>query len=144
MSIGNRDNAGTKGEVMPRKILVLAGLLLGSTVAFADEPLRPGVTSVSQQEQRRPCGPGTRRNLIRLFIPQGFAGADFKPACREHDNCYGLKGADKAACDAAMHAQMLCACGNSRRPRLCRLTANIMYSSVRSSFADRVFERDQK
>lgn len=129
---------------MPRMILTLAATLIGSTAVFADEPFRPGVTNVSQEEQRRPCGPGTRRNLIRLFIPQGFAGADFKPACREHDHCYGLKGADKAACDAAMHAQMLSACEKSRRPRLCRLTANLMYRSVQSRFADYVFERDQK
>jgi hypothetical protein len=129
---------------MPRVILTIATLMIGSTVVFADEPIRPGLTNISQDEQRRPCGPGTRRNLIRLFIPQGFAGADFKPACREHDHCYGLKGADKAACDAAMYAQMLCACENSRRPRLCRLTARLMYRSVQSSFADFVFERDQR
>jgi len=129
---------------MSRTIPAIAVMLIGTTAAFADEPLRPGVTSVPQEEQRRPCGPGTRRNLIRLFIPQGFAGADFKPACREHDHCYGLKGVDKAACDSAMYAQMLCACENSRRPRLCRLTARIMYRSVQSRFADYVFERDQK
>jgi hypothetical protein len=129
---------------MPRMILALAVIMIGSTAVFADDPLRPGLTSVPQAEQRRPCGPGTRRNLIRLFIPQGFAGADFKPACRQHDNCYELKGADKAACDAAMYAQMLCACENSRRPRLCRLTARIMYRSVQSPFAETVFQRDQK
>ena len=129
---------------MSRLILALAVMLIGTTAVSADEPFLPGLPSLSQAEQRRPCGPGTRRNLIRLFIPQGFFGADFKPACRGHDHCYGLKGADKAACDAAFYAQMLCACEQSRRPRLCRLTARIMYQSVQSPFANFVFERDQK
>lgn len=129
---------------MARVVMAIVFVLLGVAGATADDQQKSGIGVVSPEEQRRPCGPGTRRNLIRLFIPQGFAGADFKPACREHDHCYGLKGADKAACDAAMHAQMLCACENSRRPRMCRLTANLMYRSVQSRFADYVFERDQK
>ena len=39
----------------------------------------------------RPCGPGNPYGGNRL-IPQGFYGADFRPACAAHDACYTGSG----------------------------------------------------
>lgn len=49
--------------------------------------------------QSRPCGPDSLRGPLRLLIPQGAFGGDFRPACRRHDACYDTPGASRAACD---------------------------------------------
>ena len=100
-------------------------------------------STLSAREQRRPCGPGSRRNLIRLFIPQGVLGADFKPACRQHDSEYGTPGTNKAESDLAFYNRITCACENSATPRLCRWITRIMYSAVSGPLSDRSFQRGQ-
>ncbi|MBA3314556.1 MAG: phospholipase [Planctomycetota bacterium] len=69
-----------------------------------------------------PCGP----RGLEWAVPQGFAGADFRPACARHDHCYTIPGTSRRVCDRRFHRELLCACDNSRRPILCRLTANTM------------------
>ena len=78
----------------------------------------------------RPCGPASRP-FITALVPQGFAGADFRPACREHDRCYKDPSMSKAECDRAYKANMLNSCQNSRHPILCRCTARFMVLSVK-------------
>jgi len=80
--------------------------------------------------QSRPCGPDSVKGPLRLLIPQGAFGADFRPACRAHDACYDTPGANRAACDSRFLAGMLCACERSRHPVLCRMTARIMYRAT--------------
>lgn len=77
--------------------------------------------------QSRPCGPDSLRGPLRLLIPQGAFGGDFRPACRAHDACYDTPGASRAACDAKFLAGMLSACEGSRHPVLCRWAARTMH-----------------
>lgn len=89
-----------------------------------------GTGSLSAAEsllQSRPCGPDSVTGPLRLLIPQGAFGADFRPACRSHDACYDTPGADRAACDARYLQTMQCACEQSRHPVLCRMVARSMY-----------------
>jgi len=82
---------------------------------------------VCGQNSCRPCGPAYLRGPLSLLIPQGAAGADFRPACRRHDACYEIPGVDKRACDRQFLRGMHAACENSRHPLWCRFVANQMY-----------------
>lgn len=75
----------------------------------------------------RPCGPDSIPGPLRLLIPQGAYGADFRQACRTHDACYDTPGVDRAACDAQFLHSMLGACDHSRHPMLCRRRARLMH-----------------
>ncbi len=74
----------------------------------------------------RPCGPG----LHNWLIPQGAFGADFRPACAQHDACY-TAGCNRKACDCQFRATMHQACECSRHPALCRMRANAYYTATR-------------
>lgn len=100
--------------------LCLLGLLAG---AFFASPTLAGDALL----RARPCGPDSVRGPLRLLIPQGAFGGDFRPACRAHDACYDTPGADRAACDAKFLADMLSACEQSRHPVLCRRAARAMH-----------------
>lgn len=78
----------------------------------------------------RPCGPDSMTGPLRLLVPQGVGGADFRPACRRHDACYDTLGADKTACDRRYLREMECACNQSRHPILCRIVARLMYRAT--------------
>ena len=80
---------------------------------------------------RRPCGPNSLPKVLKFLIPQGAAGADFRPACRQHDACYKKgSGISKKKCDSDFLHNMLHACKSSRRPRRCKRRARIMYRLV--------------
>ena len=74
-----------------------------------------------------PCGPPG----LEWLIPQGHAGADFRPACAGHDRCYSTPGASRAGCDRQFRRDLLGACRNSRRPVLCRMRANLYFAATR-------------
>jgi hypothetical protein len=74
-----------------------------------------------------PCGP----RGLEWAVPQGFAGADFRPACAVHDRCYSIPGVSRRYCDRQFHRGLLDSCRNSRRPILCRLTAHTMFGITR-------------
>ncbi|MEM1062692.1 MAG: phospholipase A2 [Planctomycetota bacterium] len=76
----------------------------------------------------RPCGPG---GLANLLIPQGFLGADFRPACRRHDACYLNHTTGRFECDRQFRADLHASCRNSLLPGLCHLTAELYYREVR-------------
>jgi hypothetical protein len=77
--------------------------------------------------QSRPCGPDSMTGPLRLLVPQGAFGADFRPACRSHDACYDTPYADRSACDKRYLEAMQCSCEQSRHPVLCRMVARAMY-----------------
>lgn len=79
---------------------------------------------------RRPCGPDSVKGPLRLLIPQGAFGGDFRGACRAHDACYDTPGADRAACDARFLGAMLSACSQARHPVLCRMAARAMHRTT--------------
>jgi len=74
-----------------------------------------------------PCGPVG----LEWAVPQGFAGADFRPSCATHDRCYSTPGVSRAACDRQFHRGLVSSCRNSRHPILCRLTAHTMFGVTR-------------
>ena len=78
-----------------------------------------------------PCGPSSRNGPFARLIPQEYHGADFRPACRAHDACYGCPGSDKEACDRQFLADLVCACQNSENPRRCEAWARRMYLATR-------------
>lgn len=89
-----------------------------------------GSTHGSCGQGNRPCGPG---GLANLLIPQGFLGADFRPACRRHDSCYLNHTTGRYECDRQFFADLNCACNDSLLPGLCRLQARLYYRAVRRS-----------
>ncbi|MCA9216862.1 MAG: hypothetical protein KDB27_27520 [Planctomycetales bacterium] len=89
-----------------------------------------GATVIDAAPLNRPCGPNSVP-LLNLIIPQGAAGADFRPACRHHDACYAkCSGKSKQQCDCEFLHGMLKACECSRNPKRCRRRAKIMYRAV--------------
>jgi hypothetical protein len=116
-----RMSAGTSnptGRRFPHPVFMLAGLLWLTLLP---------ATEVRGQNTCRPCGPAYLRGPLSLLIPQGAAGADFRPACRRHDACYEIPGVDKRACDREFLRGMHAACENSRHPLWCRFVANQMH-----------------
>ena len=103
----------------------------------------PLAAAAAAQEQRRPCGPGSGHSPLRIFYPQGFLGADFRPVCRAHDACYDAPGADKATCDRTFYEGMLTACENSAHPRMCRAAAHLAYQAVQGPGGEKAFRRSQ-
>jgi hypothetical protein len=58
-------------------------------------------------------------------VPQGFFGADFRPACRRHDYAYAGPGSRRIF-DSRLERELLQACRQSRFPLGCRVTAKAM------------------
>lgn len=78
----------------------------------------------------RPCGPSESFGGNWLFL-QGFAGADFRPACANHDACLASGCYSRKACDRMYLANLDSACHNAMFPFLCRLEARKSYLGVR-------------
>ena len=88
------------------------------------------VNLADAQTQRRPCGPDSLKGPARLLIPQGGGGADFRPTCEAHDNCYGTLGSDRDQCDLNWKSDMLSACQSANRKCACRRRAKFMHRVV--------------
>lgn len=79
-----------------------------------------------------PCGPPTMSPLMRqLLIPQEFAGADFRPACRAHDRCYEIPGTNRKICDQRFYCDVVAICDQSSHPEACKRLAKTMYRAER-------------
>ncbi len=107
---------------LPRHLAFIVLILAACSAAPAH--------SADRWLQARPCGPDSLKGPLRLLIPQGAFGADFRPACRSHDACYDTPYANRAACDKQFLDDMLCACEDSRHPVLCRMVARSMYRAT--------------
>ncbi len=92
--------------------------------------------STAADNSSRPCGPDGLTGPLRYLIPQGVAGADFRPACRRHDAAYEIPGANRDQVDRQFLRDMQSACQNSRRPICCRITARLMYAATRCGAGD--------
>ena len=77
----------------------------------------------------RPCGPGNSWGGNR-GMAQGFYGADFRPACANHDACLAA-GMSRKECDRQFLAQMQYACANSSDPEACMRKAKKYYVGER-------------
>lgn len=81
----------------------------------------------------RPCGAGNTWGGNRL-VRQGFQGADFRPACANHDAC--LKTcASRADCDCQLLNDLNAACDTSSNPRACYRKARQFYAAARIAHA---------
>lgn len=78
----------------------------------------------------RPCGPKQSFGSNWLFR-QGYAGADFRPACARHDDCLASGMSSRYACDRQFLWDLDAACCCSSRPWLCRFKARQYYLGVR-------------
>jgi len=56
------------------------------------------------------CGDDT--GLGRL-VPNAPTGADFRPACDNHDRCYGELSQSQEYCDRQFHNELLAECGRT-------------------------------
>lgn len=72
------------------------------------------------------------------LISQGAFGADFRPACANHDACL-RSGAPACFCDQQYLAEMSAACACSSNPQACQRKAQRYYNAVR--FAHSLFRR---
>ncbi|MGI9517357.1 MAG: phospholipase A2 [Pirellulaceae bacterium] len=91
------------------------------------------MSSESHAQVWRPCGPDTLPPAIKHLVPQGSGGADFRPACQQHDNAYGSGCCcpSRYEVDVQFLNNMLNECSCSRNPQLCRQRAWHYYRMVR-------------
>lgn len=89
-----------------------------------------------------PCGPNDRNGLLKRLIPQGWRGADFRPACRQHDTCYTTSGTNRKRCDNSFQRSLEASCANSRNPRMCRFVARAMARAV-DRYGNRAYSQGQ-
>ena len=86
-----------------------------------------------------PCGPvWIPAPLRRVLIPQVGLGADFRPACAQHDRCYTVGYRDRFGrrttrlqCDRQFLGNLNRACDSALFPPLCRARARLDYAAVR-------------
>ena len=83
--------------------------------------------SVLAQCNGRPCGTGP----LALLTPQGHRGADFRPACSQHDACYDGSGKSRRECDREYYQRLQTACAYSADPSVCKRRARRMHIAVR-------------
>jgi hypothetical protein len=104
------------------RVVQLIAFAFLSTVMFCQD-------ASAQCPPWRPCGPGQTWGGNRL-VPQGFYGADFRPACANHDACYA-SCANRRDCDRQFLQNMQSACDCSTHPMLCRHKARCYYINAR-------------
>lgn len=78
----------------------------------------------------RPCGPQESFGG-NWWVKQGFAGADFRGICANHDACLMSGCYSRKECDRMFLAGLDQACDCSRFPILCRIKAREYYLGVR-------------
>lgn len=115
-----------QGVLMRSQILIAFVWLTFSTAPPLEVPLQ------AQDDQCHPCGPPTMPlSLRKRFVRQEFEGADFRPACISHDDCYKISGISRACCDENFRLDSLQACRSSSNPRRCKQIANSRYRMIR-------------
>ena len=87
------------------------------------------LATTSYSQEWRPCG-GEKTNR---FVPQGWKGADFRPACAQHDKHYHDLNPtiSRKQADLIFLRSMLEACDSSSQPVRAKMKARNMYRVVR-------------
>lgn len=110
------------GNPKPRVLYILLSLALFVSSGCANQ---------ARYRSSCPCGPDWMSEGLRCALaPQEFAGADFRPACRDHDLGYEVPGKPKKQTDDEFLEANLVACECSSAPCLCRATAHMLYLNV--------------
>lgn len=103
--------------------------LLRAAAIFSFVCLAFGSSAKADCPPWRPCGGGNTWGGNRL-VKQGFFGADFRPACANHDACLA-NGVPKSCCDQQFLNDMNAACECSSNPRACQRKARFYYNVTR-------------
>lgn len=82
---------------------------LTKSMAEYSEAAKP----VSMRPDGNPWGYGCGDKDSDWYVPDSLFGANFMPACRTHDICYGTLGSDKAYCDTQLGSNIVLACNKS-------------------------------
>ncbi len=108
------------------QLIEMRAIILAASVFSILFFLAPQLSA--QQLQARPCGPDSIPPALKIIFWQGSGGADFKPACREHDRCYTKgSGRIKSDCDTQFLLDLQYTCQSSRNPRKCLRRARFMH-----------------
>ena len=113
---------------------LLAAACLTGALAWA-----PAANAGCGDPGAAPCGPSWVPAPLRaVLIPQVGLGADFRPACAEHDRCYTRGYRDpngrrpgQYECDRRFLRRLDRACDSAVFPPLCRMRARLDYVAVR-------------
>jgi hypothetical protein len=112
--------------------LCLSSLVLALVAGVASaDPKRP----LRGPAQWRPCGPGDSSTGNKC-APQMYRGADMRPACETHDQCYANKSGTQKECDQRFLADMKRQCDLAGNPAGCYRRARVLYFLVRIAGAD--------
>lgn len=120
--------------------LVVLGILAAFGLAAPASAADPAKTAAFLEA--RPCGPDSMTGPLRYLIPQGFAGADFRPGCRTHDACYSNPNCTREQCEAGYKRDLVASCDNSRFPRVCRAVARFDANMV-NRFGEGAYQEAQ-
>jgi hypothetical protein len=98
-------------------------------------PLLPASTRPVLDPKVPPNGCGTDHGWIAnaKLLPQTAGGANFRPACNDHDRCYSTPFASKKACDDQFYLDMKQRCETRAFDdrQFCRAGAWIYYNAVK-------------
>jgi hypothetical protein len=125
---------------MIRRVCITLGLVLSLAI-----PVHAQTDRREKQDltKTRPCGPDSIKGVFRYLLPQGFLGADFRPACRNHDDNYDTPNSNKRQADQQLRRETLAACESSRFKLGCRMMARTMYRLV-DRYGDSAFQEAQR
>jgi hypothetical protein len=95
------------------------------------------------------CGP--KGGSLSKVIPDSYMAANFKPACDEHDRCYGTCNSNRNVCDRNLRRDMQRACDEAYPQHedfydhagVCHSRTNAYYNAVNDRGND-AFETAQK
>jgi len=108
-------------------------------------------TPVSLRPDGHPWGYGCGDEKTDKYVPDGFFGANFLPACRTHDKCYENPGGNKKSCDTQLGDNIGLACdkalkkipGFEENLNNCYIAAGVYQLAV-EKFGDDAFKAAQK
>lgn len=108
-------------------VMASVGVLgLSAPAQASQSATRRHVTSVDRFQ----CGPN---NWVGALVPERpWGGADFHPACLEHDACYSKASrVNRYNCDVAFRVNMYAACAAQGKGSTCRSVASTYFYAVR-------------
>jgi hypothetical protein len=78
------------------------------------------------------------------YVPDGFGSADFTPACRKHDDCYGTCGNKKAMCDQNFRNDLMTQCAKAGNGWLCRKVAAGYSKAMQTKTSEKAYKAAQE
>jgi hypothetical protein len=120
----------TPSQPLPTGLPVSPPVTSGPAMIPYDTPIYAAPMPRRSCPPWRPCGPQESFGG-NWWVKQGFAGADFRGACSNHDDCLMSGCYSRKECDRMFLARLDQACDCSAFPILCRIKAREYYLGVR-------------